>query len=165
MKYVDTIIGFREVPDEISLCIDISGCPIKCPSCHSKYLWDNIGYELNESSLNSLILANSGISCVCLMGGSQDPKYISELAKFIKENYKDLKVCWYTGDKDLSPDIDLTYFDYYKLGPYDEKYGSIDNPKTNQRFYTRGSLLHKMDACPNEFYDTTSKFWVNDTII
>ena len=99
------------------------------------------------------------------MGGSQDPKYISELAKFIKENYKDLKVCWYTGDKDLSPDINLTYFDYEKLGPYDEKYGSIDNPKTNQRFYTRGSLLHKMDACPNEFYDTTSKFWINDTII
>ncbi len=165
MKYVDTIIGFREVPDEISLCIDISECPIKCPSCHSKYLWGNVGQELNESVLNDLILRNTGISCVCLMGGDKDPKYISQLAKFVKKNFKNLKVCWYSGDSDLSPDIDIQYLDYYKLGPYDEQFGPLNNPKTNQRFYTRGALLHKMDANPNVFYDTTSKFWSNDSTL
>ena len=93
------------------------------------------------------------------MGGSQDPKYISELAKFIKENYKDLKVCWYTGDKDLSSDINLTYFDYYKLGPYDEKYGSIDNPKTNQRLYKVNRVIEEDGKDNISLEDITSKFW------
>ena len=38
MKYIDTKIVFSEVPDEITLAINISGCPIHCADCHSKYL-------------------------------------------------------------------------------------------------------------------------------
>ena len=27
LKYVDILVGFSEVPNEISLCIEISNCP------------------------------------------------------------------------------------------------------------------------------------------
>ena len=86
LKYVDTLVTFSEIPDEISLCINISGCPIHCPECHSKYLWDNIGEDLNNESLLSLINNNEGITCVCLMGGDGDVKSIVNLIKFIMEN-------------------------------------------------------------------------------
>ena len=42
MKYVSTEVVFVEIPNEITLAINISGCKIRCPDCHSKYLWDDI---------------------------------------------------------------------------------------------------------------------------
>ena len=38
LKYVDSQITFREIPDEITLCINISNCPFRCKGCHSKEL-------------------------------------------------------------------------------------------------------------------------------
>ena len=73
MKYTDTMVTFSEVPDKISLCINISGCPNRCPGCHSPELWEDIGTELNEDSLTKLINKNEGITCVCFMGGDADP--------------------------------------------------------------------------------------------
>ena len=72
LKYTDTEIVFREIPDEITLAINISGCPIHCPDCHSKELWQDIGEELTEEKLCSLIEENKGITCVCFMGGEND---------------------------------------------------------------------------------------------
>ena len=46
LKYVDTLVSFQEVPDEISLCINISNCPCHCDGCHSPYLADDIGEYL-----------------------------------------------------------------------------------------------------------------------
>ena len=46
MKYVDTAVTFAEIPDQICLCINISGCQFRCPDCHSKYLWEDTGTEL-----------------------------------------------------------------------------------------------------------------------
>ena len=43
LKYVDTKVTFAEVPNEISLCINISNCPCKCHNCHSSYLAEDIG--------------------------------------------------------------------------------------------------------------------------
>ena len=55
MKYVDTKVVFSEIPDEITLAINISGCPVKCFGCHSKYLWEDVGEPLNSDSLHHLI--------------------------------------------------------------------------------------------------------------
>lgn len=30
VKYTDIQVTFREIPDEITLCINISGCPNHC---------------------------------------------------------------------------------------------------------------------------------------
>ena len=40
LKYVDTKVVFAEVPDEVTLAINISNCPCHCDGCHSEYLAD-----------------------------------------------------------------------------------------------------------------------------
>lgn len=163
LKYVDVLVSFSEFPNEISLCINISGCPNHCVGCHSSYLANDIGEVLNEESLQKLIESNIGISCVGLLGGDQNPSYVNTLAKFIKGTFPNLKVGWYSGKSTLAPEIDLNNFDFYKLGPYKEEYGPLTSPTTNQRFYSRGKYLYKMSAYPNEWYDVTNWFWKNDS--
>ena len=45
-KYLDTQIVFAEIPDEITLAINITNCPFRCPDCHSPELQRNIGNNL-----------------------------------------------------------------------------------------------------------------------
>lgn len=134
LKYVDTAITFAEVPDEISLCINISNCPCHCKGCHSSYLAEDIGNVLDENTLGNLIEKNPGITCVCFMGGDSNPEQVSLLAKYIKEHYL-LKVCWYSGKEELSVSTQLDYFDYIKLGPYIENEGPLGSKESNQHFY------------------------------
>lgn len=134
LKYAEVAVTFGEVPSEVTLCINITGCPVHCPDCHSKYLWEDIGDELTFVVLSDLIAKNNGITCVAFMGGDAHPEEIYELAKWVKDNTK-LKVCWYSG-KHLRQDIPLQYFDYIKTGEYREELGGLDSVTTNQRFYT-----------------------------
>lgn len=136
LKYTDAQVTFREVPDEITLCINISGCPNKCDGCHSSYLSEDIGDELNEESLEHLIKDNNGITCICFMGGDQDPEAINKLA-FTERNCftRHLKICWYSGKQELSNKVNLQNFDYIKLGPYKAELGPLNSSTTNQRFY------------------------------
>lgn len=135
IKYTNTIIGFREVPDEVSLCINISNCPIHCEGCHSPELWDDIGIELTNDELERLIKTNKGITCVCFMGGDNNPIRINELAKFIKSNYPELLTCWYSGREELNKFTELENWDFIKLGPYIKSLGGLDSKYTNQVFY------------------------------
>lgn len=153
LKYVDTKVTFSEVPDEISLCINISNCPCHCKNCHSSYLAQDIGTELTFSELRRLIKHNSGISCIAFMGGDSEPKRIDALASFVTNHYQ-LKVAWYSGRQELSKEIDLQNFDAIKLGPYIEELGPLNSRTTNQRFY-------KVNG--KELVDITSKFWKHET--
>lgn len=159
VKYVDTVIGFSEVPNEVSLCVNISGCPNHCPGCHSSYLAEDIGEVLNKESLVKLIESNRGITCVCLMGGDQAPNTINWLAKCIKEDFPELKVCWYSGKQEWAKEVNPDYLDFIKLGPYIEEKGPLTNPNTNQVFKAKGKYLNKMSAYPEEWYDVTNWFW------
>lgn len=150
MKYVDTLVGFREIPDEITLCINISNCPCHCIGCHSAYLAQDIGYDLTKVVIDYMIKSNNGISCFCFMGGDADPRLINTFAKHIKTMQPNLKVGWYSGRDKLSDEIDINNFDYIKIGHYDENYGPLDNPKTNQHLYQVEN---------QELKDITSKFW------
>ena len=126
---------FREVPDEITLAINISGCPVNCPGCHSSYLTQDIGEELNEESLAELIKKNPGITCVSFMGGDANPKYVGELADWVHSNTK-LKVCLYSGRPlELNDRNIVNKLNFVKVGPYIDEFGPLDSPKTNQRFY------------------------------
>ena len=87
VKYTEAVVSFSEVPDEISLCINISNCPFKCPGCHSPYLQEDVGMLLTEAKLNELITTNPGITCVCFMGGDKSPKRINHLLQVVKEEY------------------------------------------------------------------------------
>ena len=48
LKYVNTDVVFQEIPDEVTLAINISNCPCHCPGCHSRYLWEDIGLSLER---------------------------------------------------------------------------------------------------------------------
>lgn len=134
LKYVDTRVTFLEVPDEVTLCINLSNCPCHCAGCHSSYLAYDIGTELTIEELTRLGTENDGITCIALMGGDNDPKRINRLAKWIVEEL-DLKAAWYSGRQYIPDEIDIKNFNYIKLGPYIEKLGALDNPNTNQKFY------------------------------
>lgn len=134
IKYTTTEVVFREVPDEVTLAINISNCPIRCPDCHSKELWEDIGTKLTQVELDKLISENNGITCVAFMGGDSDPEHIEILSKAIKEHYPELKVAWYSGRdlKDIKTS-NLRYLDYIKTGPYIKGF-PLDNSNTNQEF-------------------------------
>lgn len=131
LKYVDTKVVFQEIPNEISLAINISGCPVKCKDCHSKYLWENIGEPLTYEALNIMIEANSGITCILFMGGDCDTKAIYLLSKYVKKKFH-LKTAWYSG-RDRLENLDV--LDYIKIGPYIEEFGPLNRRTTNQRLY------------------------------
>ena len=135
MKYKSVEILFSEVPDEVSLGISISGCPNQCPDCHSKFLWEDEGFLINENVLDNLILRHSGITCICILGGDQDPNYIKNLCKYIKGQHSNLKVCWYSGKTKLADDSILQYLDYLKLGPFRKECGPLTDEHTNQKFF------------------------------
>ena len=153
LKYVDAKVVFAEVPDEVTLAINISNCPCHCKNCHSSYLAQDIGTELTFNEVRKLIKKNSGISCIAFMGGDSEPKRIDALASFVTNHYQ-LKVAWYSGRQELSNYIDLYNFDYIKLGPYKEEFGPLNSRTTNQRFYkvSDGKLIN-----------ITSKFWKHET--
>lgn len=155
LKYVDTAVTMSEVPDEISLCINISNCPCHCKGCHSPYLADDIGTPLTERELEKLIRNNKGITCISFMGGDSDPSEINNLASHVWycNGGEELKVAWYSGRQELSKDIDLKNFDYIKLGPYIKEKGPLNKPSTNQRFYK---------IVDNKMIDITRKFWKNN---
>lgn len=137
MKYTETMVTFSEVPDEVTLCINISNCPNHCKGCHSTELWLNIGTELTVSELDRLIESNDGITCVSLMGGDQCDAAVILLCAHIKEKYPSIKTCWYTGRNRSEDDLSggIKYLDYIKIGPYVEELGPLTSPTTNQRFY------------------------------
>ena len=154
LKYVDTKVVFAEIPDEITLAINISGCPCNCRGCHSSYLAEDIGEPLDLQHLTNLRDSNKGITCVGLMGGDANPSEVDDIAQDIKEYYPELKVGWYSGRQELNKDIELSNFDFIKLGPYIEEFGPLNSKTTNQRFY-------KVNG--KELIDITSKFWKHET--
>ena len=154
LKYVDTKIVFQEIPDEITLAINISNCPCHCINCHSSYLAEDIGEPLDLQHLTNLIDNNKGITCVCIMGGDANPSEVDDIAQDIKEYYPELKVAWYSGRQELSKDIDLENFDFVKLGPYIEELGPLNSKTTNQ-------VLLEVEVVQGKVFtkDITAKFW------
>ncbi len=135
LKYVGYSIVMQEVPDEISLAINISGCPYKCKGCHSKYLWDYNGNYLIDD-IDTLLNKYDGlITCVCFMGGDQNPKELLECIK--KSKGKNMKTCLYTGCDSLESinESIIVELDYIKIGRFIEEIGGLDNKNTNQKMF------------------------------
>lgn len=141
MKYTTTRVTMQEVPDEIALCINISNCPNRCKGCHSPELQDNIGKELTDDVLLSLIAKNEGITCVAFMGGDGDIRDVKDMLYVIKWN-TNLKTAWYSGKENVDSEL-LELLDYVKLGPYVEERGGLDDMNTNQRFFKVEDITYK----------------------
>ena len=135
LKYVSYDVVFREIPDETTLALNISGCPHRCPGCHSPWLQSDAGQPLTDSELSALLNRyGSTITCVCFMGGDGEPDEVARLATLIRRTTS-LKVGWYSGRVALPPDFPLRPFHYIKLGPYIAHLGPLFSPTTNQRLY------------------------------
>lgn len=152
LKYTDTAVTLREIPLEVTLCINISNCPCHCKGCHSSYLAQDIGEDLSIERLTQLGTEAEGITCIAFMGGDADPKRINRLAKWVKEEL-DLNVAWYSGRDTISNEINLENFDYIKVGRYDEFLGPLNSRTTNQRLYK---------VVGGKLFDITNRFWNED---
>ena len=54
LKYYNYDIVFQEVPDEVTLAVNLSNCPNHCPGCHSPHLCKDIGNRLDEETISNL---------------------------------------------------------------------------------------------------------------
>lgn len=136
LKYVNHDIVFQEFPDEVTLAINLSGCPNRCPGCHSPELRNDIGEVLTEERLLSLLEAYIGrITCVALMGGDGSPESVVQLLGTVRREHPDLRTGWYSGGENMPPGAQLAVFDYVKLGAWVEALGPLSSPTTNQRLF------------------------------
>lgn len=157
LKYVNTGVVFQEIPDEVTLSINLSNCPCHCPGCHSQYLWEDIGEPLTTAALEKLTRQYlTDITCVCFMGGDAEPEYVGMLAKETRRLFPQLKVAWYSGRTTVSRRITKTDFDYIKIGPYIRHLGSLKERTTNQRLYKK--------TAEGGFIDITERFWKKNDI-
>ena len=152
LKYVNTSVVFQEIPDEVTLMVNISNCPCRCPGCHSRYLWEDEGEELNPETMDKLLRHyGKGVTCLCFMGGDAHPEWVDHLARKLHRDYPHLKVGWYSGRTTISNAIRKDDFDYIKVGPYIAHLGSLKERTTNQRLYKR--------LPTGEWTDITHRFW------
>ncbi|MCC8146729.1 MAG: anaerobic ribonucleoside-triphosphate reductase activating protein [Bacteroidales bacterium] len=137
LRFPNFNIVFQEIPGEVTLAINISNCPNHCKGCHSPYLWEDTGKELNEDTMMELLdKYGNSITCVCFMGGDAEPLEVEKLAVFIQTKTEGkLKTGWYSGKNTFSSACSLKNFNYLKLGPYIKERGGLTSPDTNQRFY------------------------------
>ena len=141
IKYYTKQVCFQEIPDEISFTYFISGCPNRCPDCHSKHLWEDTGTYVTETLTQDLRTKGVLCSCVLFMGGD-DSDHVESLKLCLdickRAGYK---TALYTGleldkvDKEL-----LTFLNYIKVGPYKQECGGLKSPTTNQRLYRLNKL-------------------------
>lgn len=160
IKYVpeDTTITYSEVPDEVSLCVNISNCQNRCVGCHSPYLRCDIGEVLDHDAIDRLIAENDGITCFCFMGEGNDHDALIDAVRYIVENHPDIMTAVYSGREAVENDY-CAWFDYVKVGPYIEEYGPLNSRTTNQRMTMYNHSRHG-GIGPSWFaMDVTHKFW------
>ncbi|RNC64477.1 anaerobic ribonucleoside-triphosphate reductase activating protein [Proteiniphilum sp. X52] len=136
LKYVDYDIVFQEIPDEVTLAVNLSNCPYRCRGCHSPHLQQDIGKELSESALAGLLQSyERAVTCICFMGGDADTGELYRLADFVRKSQGGrIKTAWYSGNDKL-PENSRDHFDFVKSGPYVETLGGLNKSTTNQRLY------------------------------
>lgn len=160
LRYKGYAIVMQEIPDEITLALNICGCPYKCEGCHSKFLWDNDGEILNYDELKKLLdKYGQYITCVCFMGGDWNLPALLDLLVLIADY--GLKTAIYSGsdEKKTFEALQKLYFDYIKMGSYQAEKGGLDSIKTNQRLYVPVLQFKNGSSFSVKYIDITWKFW------
>lgn len=150
VKYLNTAVVFEEVPDEVSLAINITNCQNLCVGCHSPELRKDIGKEISKNETDRLLRENEGVTCVLFMGEGGDANALKEIATHIKKAHG-LKIALYSGREEevIEPWI-WELFDYVKVGHYDKEKGPLNKKATNQKLF----LMKDGIAT-----DITARFW------
>lgn len=140
------------MPGEVSLALNITGCPHSCEGCHSPHLREEEGEWLNEENLLTLLHQyGDEVTCVCFMGGDAEPQEVARCSRMVKAcSQGRLKTAWYSGSDQWHAAAQEGCFDYVKIGSYRADLGALTDSRTNQRFYR----LHE-----GQKEDLTHLFW------
>ena len=154
LKYVPqmTSVVLEEIPDRVSLAVDISNCPGDCPGCHSPFLKEDIGDELTKDVIDSLVGANFGVNCFVFLGEGRDRKALLSLAAHVRNI--GLEAALYSGRNEVEDEV-WESFDYIKTGPYIAALGPLSERTTNQRLWKRTQKA----GGKSSFEDITSRLW------
>lgn len=133
MNYKSLQITFQEVPDEISLCFLITGCPLRCRGCHSSDAWASDGGRVLTRDHFEELLEKYGdaITCVCFLGGEWEEENLRQLCRTAQR--RNFKTCLYTGLEDVGEGV-KEFLDFLKVGPYVPELGGLASRGTNQKF-------------------------------
>ena len=143
MRYKQARVVFQEVPNEVTLAIEVTGCPNHCPGCHSPELLDPEGVELDYLEMETLLRRHYPfITCVCFMGGDHEPDALCDLLWYVSAH--GLRTALYSGREGVPYRI-VDRLNYLKVGSYVEALGGLRSSTTNQRFYKieNGDLIDK----------------------
>lgn len=153
IKYVPemTSVVIEEIPDRVTLAVDISNCQGNCVGCHSPFLKTDVGEELTEEVIDRLVDDNFGVDCFLFLGEGKDLGSLLRLAAHVRSI--GLAAALYSGRNAVEDEI-FNSFDYVKVGPYIESYGPLNSKTTNQRLYR---VSH--DGHAYSLKDITSRFW------
>lgn len=153
LYYCETALSNLEVPEEVSICIYISGCTMRCPECHYPELQKKDYGEPVSIYLDEILDAYQNMAtCLCVLGEGEhsDRKELEDIAGRGKE--RGLKTCLYSGrDTDIEPW--MYQYDYVKTGSYKRELGALDKRITNQRMYKKTKV---------GYVDITKLFWNED---
>ena len=147
IKYVPelTDVVLEEIPDKVTLAVEISNCRGSCIGCHSPFLKQDIGVELTPDAVDRLIADNFGVNCFLLLGEGKDLQALLGIAEHLRTAHPELERAVYSGRVEVEPEI-YAAFDYVKVGPYVAELGPLNERTTNQRLYHHGE-------------DITFRFW------
>lgn len=147
IKYVPelTDVVMKEVPDRVTLAVEIPNCQGSCPGCHSSFLKLDLGKELTEAEADRLVEDNFGVNCFLFLGEGNDHEALMKLAAHLRTAHPKLELALYSGRQEVEEEI-YEAFDFVKVGPYVEALGPLSEASTNQRMY-----YHREDI--------TSRFW------
>jgi|SRR5690554_1018805 len=146
VNYSSKQIVWQEVPGEVSLAYTISGCPLRCPGCHSADTWPlGAGEQLHVQEFKAQLRQYSGlITCVLFLGGEWHEQRLLELLE-IAQN-QGLNTCLYTGQETVS-DALKARLTYLKTGPWVKQLGGLDSATSNQRL-----IDLRTNECLNRFF-------------
>lgn len=91
LKYESTLITFTEIPQEISLCFNLTQCPCHCENCFEPWLREDYGTPLTIQTIDTEIDKHKNFTCICFMGGDADHQYLYTLITKLKTRYPFLK--------------------------------------------------------------------------
>jgi len=125
--------------------IFISGCNDgkgRCKKCHNPQLWNfDVGDEINDNFYKNLKEKEDFYECISLLGGcplDQDRHDLLDFLMRLRHLFPDKEKWLFTG-KDEVPNWVKEYFDYIKIGKYDENLKTDGFPaSSNQRVLKRG---------------------------
>lgn len=170
IKYVPemTSVVMEEIPDKVTLAVDISNCTGLCEGCHSPFLRKDVGEELTPESVDSMLSANFGVNCFLFLGEGNDPEALMKITAYIRKVYPALTLAIYSGRESVEDEI-FASFDYVKVGPFLPSCGPLNHRTTNQRLY---KVSHKKSAAGSaaadeksyELEDITYRFWRSSSL-